>query len=402
MPIRALGKGSYSLYLWHWPVIVLFRWTVGLEDAWTLTLAIAISGVLAYLSLVHVERRAATMTAAVGSGRIVVTGILMLALGATIAQTLHKQQHRLSPSKVAQHRDDWYPTRGQSLHSPSGCRVSPIRDDLSHGWRNTFERTGCLGEPSAPRIFVVGDSHALSYGPLFARYALETGSPVTVYNNGGCPMLSLQPEREAGTDCRASASSALADMLPRLREGDVVFLPSLRLPRYVDQGATRPDAIVESMVSGTEATAARQAAMAPARETLRQLRRTGAKVVIQAPNLILKAPPFRCVDWWTVPNPVCAGGTSISRAQFEALRAPVMMSLTSLAATGEGVTLFDPLPSLCASNSLCRGFQDGRPLFFDGDHLSAYGNQVVYPAFLDDMRATARAIETPPRRAPAR
>lgn len=69
----------------------------------------------------------------------------------------------------------------------------------------------------------------------------------------------------------------------------------------------------------------------------------------------------------------------------------MLADLNLLAGSDAGVTLFDPLPSLCPEGPTCEGFRNGRPLFFDGDHLSAYGNQVVYPAFIDAMRLMACA-----------
>ncbi|MFB5205798.1 SGNH hydrolase domain-containing protein, partial [Stenotrophomonas sp. 3diitr2024] len=38
-----------------------------------------------------------------------------------------------------------------------------------------------------------------------------------------------------------------------------------------------------------------------------------------------------------------------------------------------GGVLWDPMPVLC-DDALCPAQRDGRPLFFDGDHLSAHGN----------------------------
>lgn len=390
-PLRRIGELSYSLYLWHWPIFVLFRWTVGLHGPLHMLSALTLSFALAWASRRFVERPFKASLGSYRSRRIIGFGVLAVVIGAFTAQALQKQQHRISPSVVAKGRGDWYPSRALRLRSPAGCSVSPRRVDLSLGWHQTFERVGCPASSSAPRVFVVGDSHALAYGPLFARYAMETGATVTVYNNGGCPLLSLQGSREASPHCAEATDLVIADLLPRLGASDVIFLPSLRLPRYVEQGWVVPDAAVLTQVHGSEAQASRHAASLVAIALLRRLRQAGAHVSIQAPNLLIKAPLFRCADWWTKSNPICRAGTSILREEFEVLRAPVLADLESLARTDEDITIFDPLPSLCPEGTrLCDGFRDGRPLFFDGDHLSAYGNQVIYRAFVASMRAARR------------
>src|SRR5207247_10410304 len=50
-----LGQRSYSLYLWHWPVYVIFRWTVGLERLPFILIALCLSLVAAALSYTWVE-----------------------------------------------------------------------------------------------------------------------------------------------------------------------------------------------------------------------------------------------------------------------------------------------------------------------------------------------------------
>lgn len=45
-----------------------------------------------------------------------------------------------------------------------------------------------------------------------------------------------------------------------------------------------------------------------------------------------------------------------------------------------GVKILDPLPYLC-DDSYCYGSKNGRPLYFDDDHLSEYGNKYLVPMF---------------------
>ena len=45
-----------------------------------------------------------------------------------------------------------------------------------------------------------------------------------------------------------------------------------------------------------------------------------------------------------------------------------------------GVKILNPLPYLC-DDTYCYGSRDGRPLYYDDDHLSEYGNKFLVPMF---------------------
>ena len=85
------------------------------------------------------------------------------------------------------------------------------------------------------------------------------------------------------------------------------------------------------------------------------------------------------MDWFNRQNPICEGGVEILREEIESLREPILKTMQGL--SGPDVVLFDAFSRLCP-DAICRAVApNGRPLYFDGDHLSRYGNEVIYPDF---------------------
>lgn len=160
-----------------------------------------------------------------------------------------------------------------------------------------------------------------------------------------------------------------------------MFLPSLRLPRFADQyvlyGA--PSAIAQ--MASVQTADIRDAQAAAAIPVLRALQARGARLVFEAPTPMFDSPGFRCADWFDRENPICHGGDTVERAMIEHLRAPVLQAYARLSAAVPDVYVWDPLPVLCPG-SVCSAYRDGRPLLFDGDHLSGYGDAVLFPSFL--------------------
>ncbi|MDQ0010636.1 peptidoglycan/LPS O-acetylase OafA/YrhL [Luteibacter jiangsuensis] len=391
-PMRRLGAMSYSLYLWHWPVLVVFRWTCGLDTPLKMTAAVALALALAYLSWRFVENpvRSSSRIRTMPRWQVVALGAAILFVGMRLHRFIDAEQGAWSLSTVSRHAADWYPTSKNKRDTVAVCGVpKPRVDTVGEGVRISYVRSACPEPVNAPDVFVIGDSHAMAFGSMFDAYAERTGARVTLYNNGGCAFLSLQPDREDSVHCRVSTESAVGDILRRVKPGDVIFLPSLRMPRFVDQWVRYPRDQVLDSIFGERAAAARESASKVAVAMLDRLRSTHARIVVEAPNLLLNAPAYRCADAWTRANPLCVDGTAVDRAEFERLREPMLKAVDRLAAQVHGTSVFDPFPLLCRPGPTCDGYLDGHPLFFDGDHVSAYGNRVLLPAFVAAMRLAA-------------
>ncbi|MFC7420596.1 SGNH hydrolase domain-containing protein [Iodobacter arcticus] len=68
---------------------------------------------------------------------------------------------------------------------------------------------------------------------------------------------------------------------------------------------------------------------------------------------------------------------------------PASTTLAALQNKHPKLLVWETFSALCPSDT-CSAFDRGLPLFFDGDHLSAHGNRVLYPSFLALLRTAWR------------
>ncbi|MHB0818834.1 acyltransferase family protein [Stutzerimonas stutzeri] len=392
-----VGRISYSLYLWHWPVFVLFRWTCGLETAVTRLAAVALAFLLAFASYHWVENplRHSSMLRRLPRAVTILAGLVAIALGSWGARLIDEQRASISFSQLSRQPEVWYPHGWSVNPQRPGCNADPQYHDAEGGLLLIYQARGCQ-EPLAPAsttLYVIGDSHALAYEGLFKQYAMHTGRTVHAYNNGGCPFISLQPWRDSeNPGCLQHIEAALRDLRTRIKPGDILFLPSLRMPRLADQWGVFSDEKVQEQVFSDRAIAGRQRAQAAAVEVLREFAAGGVHVVLEGPKPLFKAPPFRCADWFNRHNPVCAPGFSLAREELQPYRQPVLDGFAEIARQLPGVGIWDPFPLLCPERE-CSAWHNGQPLFLDGDHLSGYGNQLLLPYFIAYLDAWAKGRE---------
>lgn len=353
-----IGKLSYSLYLWHWPVYVLMRWTVGIEGPLSAVIALAITFGFAVGSYYVIEQPIRSLRTP--GLRPIAFGVAASAAAGLLVHLGFQHQATLSLS-VASNERVWSPYYLSALASTNNAQ-----------------------DVDARRLFVIGDSHAGAYTLLAKQAARELDAQYEVHFQLGCPVATIIPSKTPERCRRQSVVERVAKVTDRARAGDVVFFASLRLPRLSTQWEILPT---------HQITHAHQVAMSAENLALGQreaesiimpLVERGVFVLLDAPKPIFRAPPFRCLDWFNRTNPICEAGFLVERPFIEAYRKPVVDTLHRIAAKHPNIHLWDPLPELCTATQ-CAALKDGQPLFSDGDHLTGLGNELLLPSFLEVM-----------------
>jgi peptidoglycan/LPS O-acetylase OafA/YrhL len=382
-----IGKISYSLYLWHWPVYVLFRWTIGLEQTLHQIVAVTLVFALAIASYRYLEVPIRHNPAILRwpSGSIVAGGIATVVMSMTLTLGALQARPQLTLS-VTGNTHDWYSTPWpiEESGASAACHVAANWRALGGGGVHEFVHRGCTTPARDVRkLFVIGDSHAGALMTMLSKFALSERTDVYLYNRAGCSFLRLS-EPSVAPHCLQFATAFTEELRDKARPGDSVLLPSLRVERIADQwgGVTKremrsPEALQERRARG----------LLEAEEWLERIAPLELRVVFMGPTPVFAAPAFRCADWFNRDNPICRPGLAIQRQTMEDLREPALEGMRRLAQRHSNVSIWDPFEVLCSDTS-CAAMRDGRPIFFDGDHLSSFGNLLIYDSFRDSLSPT--------------
>ena len=368
--VTYIGRLSYSLYLWHWPVAVFLRWTSGLELLVVQMLYPIVVFALAAGSYHWVETP-------IRSGRWAlwrrawatpVLGVAAVSLFGWGAFWISNHPERLS---LSQTRDsyNWYAYK----HFPREP-IKKVEDPKLKG----------------RQLFVIGDSHVAAYRTLLKIVSLRLGVNIVEYEQGGCSVANLMTADPVR--CADQREAELKAIEARAKPGDIVFLASLRMPELQGLDWARSEHVVLKDVL-SNLIAQHEAARASAEAILTRLHAAKVQVLIDAPKPIFKSAASRCSDWFNAKNPVCAQGLTMARDQLERLRAPQMQLLTLLKREYPNLTVWDPFAILCPGSTCSAYDASGLPLFFDSNHLSGHGNRVLEPSFTRTLLSVWRRLD---------
>ncbi len=254
-PMAWIGNLSFSLYLWHWPVLVLFlvgtgRTTVGLIDGVVL---IAISVLLAMGTRALVEQPLGRRSWSAWAGfRLIGTTLLLVVATAGLWEYQSERRVQLSLNAPALSHPG-APALGSApmaTETPVPAAVT-VRDDWVpiREWDCVtlarFEADRCtqiVDHEPTQRVVVVGDSHIQQLGGALLPIAETRGWQLTFILRGACPFSTqseVNPDDTGCVDWNAAVAAEILDLAPDV----VVTLAS----RNVREGLTEttPPGFVE-------------------------------------------------------------------------------------------------------------------------------------------------------------
>lgn len=375
-----IGTISYSLYLWHWGVIVAMRWTVGIDTLPLRLTAFVLMLALAQLSYRLVEtpfhntarrHKPPSLKLFLGYG-----GAAAAVASLCIAAFVTKPTLGLA---AADNVAIWDPYRQPPL--PANCPTAKANARFGAGQVFTFPAT-CT-RPDAPNLFILGDSHAGAYQRSAWRIAASGRYRVTLFTLGGCRAISTTALPEVA-GCADFLDLARDHIRQAARPGDVIFLPGLHTTRYLDDRGAPADArpLDASLIAASH-------------QRMREFAAIGPAVIVESAKPVATVPLYRCADWFNRGNPDCRPTAAAGAAETLRRMAIADQGLSQAVAGLPGITIWNVGKEMCA-NGQCPEYVEGKPMFFDSDHLSAYANDRLLPSLTTVIDAASASTRSRP------
>jgi len=368
-PMVAVGLISYSLYLWHWPILVLSRiWfdrTLGPVET---GLAIAVSVMMAWLSWRFVE---APFRRSPGPGRsnqkiliVAAAALVATACAGQAAVTTNGAAFRVSPQVMAaeQAAESINPNRGDCHVSEDAVKVAP--------------EGGCTASPGRYQILLWGDSRADHFAVAVHDWANAHGVAARQATKSACrPLLTGAPAPALGitSECARFNATVLAEVkaTPSI---DTIILSGWWLPGDGTLGARLQETIAQ----------------------IRGVRGPNVRIVVLGSTPAMHFWTTRCLARARLhgdDETRCYSGATTNAG---AARASDDL-LKQVARQNPGVTFVSLWDRLCQGSN-CATVQDGVILLRDHNHFTVEGaDKILSSALNDAAMASPTTADQPPR-----
>ena len=357
-PMRSIGKISYSLYLWHWPIIAFWKkYNNAQPDFFEGLVIIVTSLVVASLSWKFIEqpfRRKSVRP--MRDIFVALSAALLVALGG-YEITANQGFPTRMPASLARLSDQtamWF-----SFRCPHSATAIGINCVVGSAW-----------DRAQARGLLWGDSHASHLLPYLDVAGRQTDRAIALLNGCTPPLggrvksvsdMALQrPEV-----CAADRATGI-NLLKRSPEIEFVIFAS-RWPGFLDMLQTDKDPEPKSVAHGLDLIREEMQA------TINEIRAMGRQILLVDGIPVFDFDPIPCASskgtpLWRNTRRVCANPVASLPLSSAANQFALSKVYDELASKNDGVFSISLSRAMCASGD-CLTYLDGEFLFRDPHHL---------------------------------
>ncbi|MBE9065621.1 acyltransferase [Leptolyngbya cf. ectocarpi LEGE 11479] len=371
--IVRIGLLSYSLYLWHWSVLVISRWTIGITK-WTIPIQGALIFILAILSYSWIENpfrrsqwpRKKSDVIIFGIITLLVTSAFLFYVGNNLKGYLFTGKESIKVAGVWSLSDSWT-HKDKIVWTAEKCT---LQNDEDIGKRISFSDCSFGDWQSATtRYLAIGDSSsAAEIAMLKSLHDDDVNSSVTITSSWGASPVRgiLNTSSWSGTNTYYW-EDVIPELLTHLRDGDVLLIidnvNNYSPVKQTEKSRNKILTLIERLEQFTQ-----------------DLDQKGIGIIFQTGTPFIKdanCTPLSSAQWFNLTCNYLSKSASLSR------RAPLHNALLDLQERYQNFYVLDIFHDLCPGSVCKYTTDDGVYLFRDKyAHPSVEGSKLASESLL--------------------
>jgi len=365
---RYIGKWSYSIYVWHWPLVV-FGFYFTLTDWWIYGIPLSI--LLGFLSYQFIEKINFTRYSSwkkIYKVKPLYIFLVVLGCGYAVKKTdgmkFHYSQEIIQAIAETENSNPYKCDSGLRSRDVEECKI---------------------GNQNNIKAVIIGDSHADSLTTAVASaFDLKHEGVISIVTSS-CPFLlnANIKDKINNDDCHSINLKRLQLIESKKYENIPIILIS-RFPVYLegqnDVERVRNEGNEPLLYFPNNKKVSNDQLYTL---TYKDLAETLCKISKSNPTYITyPVPEFPMNIPKTISKNLLLNRSNPTTMSYENYlnRSSKVRDIIKNSAKECGVTTLDPVQTLCSANE-CISTYKGRPIYRDGDHLSEYGNKLLTPMF---------------------
>lgn len=355
-PLVAAGLLSYSLYLWHWPIFSFLRYrqielTFGVASS-----AVALAFMLAYVTWKYVENPI-RRNKLLGFRRAVLP-LYLVPAGVFMSIGLYSYVTEGAPRRFSSEMRELISSYSFERDLTRACSVRA--EDYKQVTLDYLAEYCAFGDmtQNAPRVLLIGDSHAHHFKPFVDRLAQNAGLKAVYHVQGGCFPTELQVTDRRPEAGPTTCQQRNADLLKLVGHFDYVLLSGF--------WASEPERDLENEL----------------RYVVEQVVQAGAVPVIFKDNAFHEPDLSRCVLYrkrgWNRPEDNC----NIPYQYVVETQAAYDAIVDRMKKAYPSTLVIDPRRVMCWSGE-CMTYIGNVALYKDSNHINAKASQLLGDLYIE-------------------